>query len=122
MPKPPPTSPVRTRSLGEPIFRIMSATTGRIMLTPCEDTHSVERSSAGSYSQMAPRGSIEFTTRRWLTICSLTTLWALAKAASVAAWSPIAQSKTMLFLMWSWTSGAPGWAEAKVSTVCGRAT
>ena len=85
MPKPPPTSPVRTRSLGEPIFRIMSATTGRIMLTPCEDTHRVERSSLASYSQMAPRGSIEFTTRRLLTICSFTTLSALAKAASVAA-------------------------------------
>ncbi len=34
MPKPPPTSPVRTRSLGWPIFRIMSATTGRMTLTP----------------------------------------------------------------------------------------
>ncbi len=48
MPKPPPTSPVRTRSLGEPILRIMSATTGRIMWTPCELTHRVERSSLAS--------------------------------------------------------------------------
>ena len=120
MPKPPPTSPVRTRSLAEPIFRIMSATTGRIMWTPCEETHRVERSSPGSYSQIAPRGSIEFTTSRWLTIRSFTTLSAFLKAASVAAWSPIAQSKTMLLGMWSWTSGAPGCADSQVPTVCGR--
>ena len=112
MPKPPPTSPVRTRSLGEPIFRIMSATTGRIMLTPCEETQRVERSSCASYSQMAPRGSMEFTTRRLLTICSLTTRSALANAASVLARSPISQSKTMLSLIWSCTSGAPGCADS----------
>ena len=121
MPKPPPTSPVRTRSFGEPILRIMSATTGRIMCTPCEESHSVERSSLASYSQIAPRGSIELTTSRWLTSCSFTTLSALAKAASVLAWSPIAQSNTMLSLMWSCTSGAPGWAASKVPTTCGRA-
>src|SRR5260370_3513231 len=88
MPKPPPTSPVRTRSLGEPILRIMSATTGRIMLTPCEETHRVERSSLGSYAQIAPRGSIELTTRRLLTICSLTTLSALADTPSAVARLP----------------------------------
>ena len=120
MPKPPPTSPVRTRSLGWPIFRIMSATTGRMTLTPCDETQSVERSSAGSYSQMAPRGSIEFTTSRLFTISSFTTRSALANAASVRARSPISQSKTRLPLMWSWTSGAPGWADSKVPTVWGR--
>ena len=99
MPKPPPTSPVRRRSLARPILSTISASTGRMTLTPCDDTHRVERSSLGSYSQMAPRGSIEFTTSRLLTICSFTTLSALAKAASVLARSPISQSNTMLFLM-----------------------
>ena len=41
------------------------------MLTPCEETHRVERSSLASYSQIAPRGSIEFTTRRLLTMLQL---------------------------------------------------
>ena len=70
--------------------------------------YSVQRPVAASKSAIAARASIDATTMRLFTTVSRVTCVALANCASVAALSPISQSKAMLFVTSGQTSGAPG--------------
>ena len=77
------------------------------MCGSCEVIQTVYWPVAGSYVAAAPRASIGFGIRRWLTSRCLTTTSASASALSVASASPTDQSMTMLPGAFSCSWGAP---------------
>src|SRR3974377_2373108 len=68
---------------------------------------------------MAPRGSIAAAVTRLITNVCLTTRLAQAKAASVAALSPISSTKQILSGHSSQTRGAPGLGASAVEVTAG---
>ncbi len=117
MPKPPPTSGVRMRTL----VRSTLSTSARMSVhsqPPWVQVWSVIPL-FGSHSAIAARGSIAFAIRRLLITRSLVTWAAPASAFSTAARSPNSQSKLRLPGTSSWTSGWPAAAAVSVSATTG---
>ena len=83
-PKPPPTSGAITRSLCSGVMPTKAEMTSRATCGFCDVFQSVRLSLPASYSASATRGSIAFGARRLLTMSSLVTCLAAAKAASTA--------------------------------------
>ncbi len=96
MPKPPPTWSAMQRIFVSGIPNTKAVISSRMMCGSCEVIQTVYWPVAGSYVAAAPRASIGFGIRRWLTSRSLTTTSASASALSVPSASPTDQSMTML--------------------------
>ncbi len=118
MPKPPPTSGVRMRTL-DPSILSAPARMSVNSQPPCVQVCRVMAPAAVSKSAIAARGSMALATKRLLTTRSLVTWAALANAASTAARSPYSQSKETLPGTSSCTSGWPDREAVSVSAAAG---
>ncbi len=117
MPKPPPTSGVRIRTLSAPTLSTPASMSVHSQ-PPCVQACSV-MPLAASHSAIAARGSIAFATSRLLMTLSFVTCAALPSAASTAPRSPNSQSKLRFAGTSSCTSGWPAAAALSVSATAG---
>ena len=122
MPKPPPTSPTRTRTCSLTRPGSAAAMPSRTAVGIWLDSVTVSRPLAESGSASTTRGSIEAGARRWLTMSSDTTCAARWNAASAAAASPCFISEAMLSGACSHSTGAPGRMACSVSVTEGRSS
>ncbi len=118
-PKPPPTSGAMTLSLCSGASPMKAERTSRATCGFWLVVKSVMASVPESYSATAARGSMAFGISRLFTRSSFVTCAADAKAASVAALSPMCQLKIVLLGATSCSCGWPGLAAFAVSTTAG---
>ena len=122
MPKPPPTSPTKTRILsslkpGNDAASVVRTPEG-IWLA----MRSVTRPLAESGAALIARGSKGLGARRWLSMSRLTQCAALANTAATLAASPWRIAAAMLSGALSHSTGAPGRIAANGSTTAGNSS
>ena len=119
MPKPPPTSPTRTRIFSGAIDSTSVHSSSRRPVGVWQLTRSVMRPVAASHDASVARGSIGDGASRWFTRSSVTTCAADAIACAVASALPCRFSHAMLPVAAGHTSGAPGAIASAISATAG---